>query len=84
MDNKSFKSLEMADQLDYLNKAMNNAPSKKFVIPYKNSNKPNTRAFNVVMTDMLVQRLDKLGKGKGYSRNEIINKMCQFAIDNME
>jgi len=57
----------------------------KFSIPVKTKLKNTTKAFNVVMDKMLVERIDKLCKAKGgYSRNELINKMCRFSLDNME
>ena len=56
----------------------------KFSIPIKTKLKT-TKAFNVVMNKDLVERIDKLCKAKGgYSRNELVNKMCEYAIDNMD
>ena len=56
-----------------------------FYIPIKTKIKATTKAFNVVMDKVLVDRVDKLAKEKGgYSRNELINRMCEFAIDNMD
>jgi len=72
------------------NKKLANRPDHKlkdrpmFNIPIKTSLKATTKAFNVVMDKVLVDKIDKLAKAKGgYSRNQIINKMVEFAIDNM-
>jgi len=57
----------------------------KFSIPIKTRLKNTTKAFNVVMDKTLVERIDKLAKLKGgYSRNQIINMMCEFSLDNMD
>jgi len=56
-----------------------------FNIPIKTNLKATTKAFNVVMDKVLVDKIDKLCKTKGgYSRTEMINRMCEFAIDNIE
>ena len=61
------------------------ANSQVLSIPIKTKNKVDTQAFNVVMNKSLVQRLDKLAKKKGgYSRNELINTICQLFIDHQE
>ena len=57
----------------------------KFSIPIKTKLKNTTKAFNVVMDKTLVERIDKMAKLKGgYSRNQIINMMCLYAIDNID
>lgn len=55
-----------------------------FNIPVKAKTKIATKAFNVVMPLTLVDKLDKICKKKGgYSRNELINMMCQLVVDNL-
>lgn len=81
LDNKSkIKSSKKTDiQLD---NRPDNRPS--FNIPIKIKTKTTNKAFNVVMNEDLVNKLDKLCKEKGgYSRNELINKMCEYCIDTM-
>lgn len=57
----------------------------KFNIPLKTKDKIETKAFNLVMRKNLVKKLDKLCIDKGgYSRNELINIMCEYCINNME
>ena len=86
MDNKIFNNMEISDKLNYLNKAINtNTQTKKLNIPNKVNTKSNNRAFNVVMKNSLVEKLDKICRLKGgYSRNELINFMCDFCINNMD
>lgn len=54
-----------------------------FSIPTKTKTKTTTKAFNVVMKEILVNQLDILAKSKNYSRNEIINIMCEYCLKNM-
>jgi IS30 family transposase len=55
-----------------------------FKIPAKTKKKTETKAFNVVMKLSLVDKIDTIAKSKGYSRNQIINLMCDIFVDNME
>jgi len=55
-----------------------------FNIPTKTKIKVVNKAFNVVMRESLASQLDKLAKEKNYSRNEIINIMCEYCINNMK
>ena len=81
MNNEDFNKLEMKEQLSYLNKRMQ---TKKLVIPNKVTKKNDTQAFNIVVEKSLVQKLDKSAKAKGYSRNQLINYMLEFFMDNIE
>lgn len=73
-------------KVDYIEvKKLDNRPVNKlnFNIPIKTKTKT-TKAFNVVMDKNLVEQIDKLAKLKGgYSRNQIINMMCEYSLDNM-
>jgi len=55
-----------------------------YSLPVKTNIKPQTQAFNIVMAKVLVKRLDYIGKAKGYSRNELINYICNMVIDDLE
>jgi len=54
-----------------------------FNIPTKTKIKIVNKAFNVVMRESLANELDQLAKKKNYSRNEIINIMCEYCLSNM-
>lgn len=56
----------------------------KFQLSKKKDDKTNKKVFNVYMENNLVKELDKLVKKSGYSRNELINLMCQWCINNLE
>jgi len=56
----------------------------KFVLKKKVDSKTNKKAFNVYMLENLIKNLDQLGKKSGYSRNELINMMCEYCIQNVE
>ena len=56
--------------------------STTFYIPVKTKVKASTKAFNVVMDKVLADKIDKLAKAKNYSRNQIINYMCEWCLDN--
>ena len=55
-----------------------------FKIPTKTKKKIETKAFNIVMKLELVDKIDIIAKSKGYSRNNIINFMCNVFVDNMD
>lgn len=55
-----------------------------FSIPTKTKIKAKTKAFNLIMKEDLTNQLDELAKEKGYSRNELINYICNFFVDNMK
>lgn len=63
---------------------INTDTTKKFVIKKKVDDKVGKKAFNVYMPDSLVKELDKISKKTGYSRNELINMMCQECVNNYE
>lgn len=55
-----------------------------FKINKKIEEKKNKKAFNVYMDPVLIKELDKASKQTGWSRNEIINKMCDYCIKNIK
>jgi len=63
-----------------------NKPVKEniFKIPTKTKKKIETKAFNVVMKLSLVDKIDLIAQSKGYSRNGIINIMCEVFLSNMD
>jgi hypothetical protein len=56
----------------------------KFVIKKKVDDKKDKKAFNVYMPDSLVKDLDRISKKSCYSRNELINLMCEYCVNNIE
>lgn len=56
----------------------------KFKLAKKQEDKTKKVAFNTYMPDDLVKDLDKICKKTGYSRNELINIMCKWCVDNLE
>lgn len=56
----------------------------KFVIKKKSEERVGKKAFNVYMSESMVKKLDRLGKKTGYSRNELINMMCEKCLDNIQ
>ena len=84
MNNEDFNKLEMKEQLSYINKKMHTDTSKKLVIPHKVTKKNDTQAFNIVVVKSLVKKLDKSAKAKGYSRNQLVNYILEFFMDNIE
>lgn len=56
----------------------------KFKLAKKKEDKSVKKAFNVYMEDNLLKDIDKVAKKSGYSRNELINIMCQWCVDNLE
>jgi hypothetical protein len=65
-------------------KAIDTDVNTKFQLGKKKEDKTNKKAFNVYMDDIFIKELDKVGKRSGYSRNELVNKMCQWCLDNLE
>lgn len=76
--NKSLENKTIEKQVD------SPANSQVFSIPNKTKEKASTKAFNVVMDSDLVDKMDKLAKKKGYSRNQLINYMCNWCVQNMK
>lgn len=72
------------DTNDNINDDTKSSTAHKFVIKKKVDDKKGKKAFNVYMPDSLVKELDKLSKKTGYSRNELINMMCQDCLKNYE
>ena len=72
------------EAVDRLDNRLDYKLDQRLVFSIKNKSKTKTKAFNVVMDKALVEKLDYVCKRKGgYSRNELINKMCQWCIDHM-
>lgn len=55
-----------------------------FVLPKKVDDKRGKKAFNVYMDPDMLKELDKISKRSGWSRNEVINKMCEYCIKNIK
>ena len=58
--------------------------SSTFVINKKVEDKRNKKAFNIYMNPALVKELDRISKQTGWSRNEVINKMCNYCVINVK
>lgn len=58
--------------------------SGKFKISKKKDEKAVKKTFNLYMNENLVKDLDQICKKTGYSRNELINKMCDFCVSNID
>ena len=85
-ETKSFvKSDELViDQTTKVDHKPSLAKEDIFKIPIKTKKKIETKAFNVVMKLSLVDKIDILAKDRNYSRNQLINYICSFFIDNMD
>ncbi|ADZ22957.1 hypothetical protein BJV85_003840 [Clostridium acetobutylicum] len=55
-----------------------------FKISKKKDEKSIKKTFNLYMDENLVKELDQICKKTGYSRNELINKMCDFCVNNID
>lgn len=62
----------------------NNNTENKFKLFKKKMDKTSKKAFNVYMESGLIKELDKVSKKSGYSRNELINIMCDWCINNLD
>ncbi|WP_257675468.1 ribbon-helix-helix domain-containing protein [Clostridium felsineum] len=60
------------------------AKDGKFKISKKKDEKSIKKTFNLYMNENLVKELDQICKKTGYSRNELINKMCDFCVNNID
>lgn len=69
---------------DSINTNDNIDTNTKFVLRKKSDDKKDKKAFNVYMQPDLIKELDKLSKKSGYSRNELINLMCDYCVKNLE
>lgn len=58
--------------------------NNKFILSKKKADKTNKKPFNVYMESDLVKKIDGLCKKSGYSRNELINIMCGWCINNLD
>ncbi|AKN34260.1 hypothetical protein Ccar_25885 (plasmid) [Clostridium carboxidivorans P7] len=61
-----------------------NDTNNKFTLKKKLDDKKEKKAFNVYMNPDLIKELDKISKKSGYSRNELINLMCEYCVKNLE
>ncbi len=58
---------------------------EKLVIPKKTlKGEDGYKVFSVRLKDETVQRLDKLSENSNRSRNELINTLLDYALDNCE
>jgi hypothetical protein len=72
------------DITENTNTNITNDTIKKFTLKKKLDDKKEKKAFNVYMQPELIKELDKLSKKSGYSRNELINLMCEYCVKNLE
>lgn len=84
-ENKSFikSDIEPTVQTEIVANKSSLIKEDIFKIPTKTKKKIETKAFNVVMQNELVDRLDQIGKEKGYSRNQLINYIVETFVYNM-
>lgn len=79
------KNINTIDNTDIKNNISDNIDgniNEQFIIKKRSDIKKDKKAFNIYMPDSLVKDLDKLGKKTGYSRNELINMMCDWCTNN--
>ena len=55
-----------------------------FVLKKKTDDKKGKKVFNVYMESDKLKELDKACKKSGYSRNELVNVMIEYCIDNLK
>lgn len=56
----------------------------KFVIGKKQEDKADKKSFPLYMEPEKIKNLDKVCKKTNYSRNELINMMIDFCMENIE
>ncbi len=56
----------------------------KFHLAKKKIDKTNKKTFPVYMENDLLKKLTAISKKSGYSRNELINLMCNWCTDNLD
>lgn len=56
----------------------------KFTIEKKKKEKATRKTFPMYMEKEQLERIDKVCKKTGYNRNELINKMIDFCLENIE
>lgn len=61
-----------------------NDTNSTFVLKKKVDDKKGKKVFNVYMDPELLKELDKLAKRTNWSRNELVNMMCQHCINNLK
>jgi len=61
-----------------------NTESNMFVLKKKQDDKKDKKVFNVYMMPEKLKELDKACKKSGYSRNEMVNIMIEYCLDNMK
>jgi hypothetical protein len=61
-----------------------NKTEAKFKLSKKKDDTSSKKAFNVYMESNTIKDIDKVAKKSGYSRNELINIMCKWCLDNLE
>lgn len=57
---------------------------KKFKLERKNVKKILKKSFPLNLENEKVKNLDKICKKTGYSRNELITKMIEFCLENLD
>lgn len=58
--------------------------SNTFLLKKKVDDKKGKKAFNVYMEPDILKELDRVSKKSGWSRNELVNKMIQYCLTNVE
>lgn len=58
--------------------------SNKFILKKKATDKVNKKSFPVYLQAEKLKELDRICKMSGYSRNELVNLMLDYCIDNLE
>ena len=62
----------------------NKENNTRFKIDKKEKDKTSKKAFPLYLEEKKIKELDKISKKTGYSRNEIIDKMISYCIENIE
>lgn len=65
-------------------KEKTNEEEPVFTISVKKEEKPNRKTFNVYMEADMVKEVDTIAKRTKRNRNEIINMMVEFCLENLE
>lgn len=77
------KDLTSTDETNVKKDETTDNSNTLFTISKKLDDKKSKKIFNVYMEPSLAKELDKVSKRTGWSRNELINKMCDFCIKNI-
>ena len=59
-------------------------PKQKLIITKKVKGEDGHKTFSVRLKDETVDRLDEIVKQSGRSRNDLINMLLEYAMDNCE